>query len=574
MFLTDRQTGYPSLDKPWLKYYEKALNEDDIPQCSAFHLLYESNKEFLNDTALLFFNREISYGQLINQIKKAAKAFNALGIKKGDIVTLQVLNMPQTITIFYALSYIGAVANIVYVTTSEKELSEILINTDSKMYITIDALWPKMQEGIKNTKVENVLLLKVGEEADVMTRVVLSLKGTKTSKNVLIWKKFLTLGTADVNEINDSSIPVAMVYTSGTTGKSKAVVLTNKSMNALVCQYANAGIGLTRGGKFMNSLPEFIAFGLVFALHVPLCLGLVDIIILDPKPTSVGKYFAKYKPNFYVNGKIGIEAVINNPKVKKMNLDFIKVLAAGGESIPLAFEKTVKEFLRDRGNDNVLSVGYGMTEVAATVVTSTPRVNRPGTVGIPLPGTVIKIVEPGTTKELTYDTDGEICFHTPTMMKGYYKQNIETEKVIKKHEDGLLWVHSGDIGRISEDGFLTIVGRIKRIIAVRENGIYHKVFPKMIEEILDKYDEVEAVVVVGRPKPIIENELVAFVIQKAGVNNLNIDKLKNYSKEMLESWEIPVEFITIDEIPRSTVGKIDYKSLEKIAINTEKKMIS
>lgn len=560
------KTGYPSIDRPWLQFYDSALTEDDIPKCSVYHLLYENNKEHLEDTALIYFDRKISFKVFFNKIKKAASAFNKLGIEKGDIVTLQVLNMPQTIIIFYALSYIGAVANIIYVTSSESELNAILKNTESKMFVTIDSLWDKMKSGVKDTEVENVLLLKVGEEADIVTKTVLGMKKSSKDKKCFTWNKFLKLGELETAvEINQSDIPVAMVYTSGTTGKSKAVVLANKSMNSLVCQYDKAGIGLSRGGTFMNSLPEFIAFGLVFSMHVPLCLGLIDVVILDPKATSAGKYFAKYKPNFFVNGKAAVENIIDNKKVRKMNLKFVKVLAAGGEAMPYAFEKKVREFLVNGGAENILSIGYGMTEVAATVVTSTPRVNRMGTVGIPLPGTIIKVVEPETTKELTYNTDGEICFSAPTMMLGYYKQEEETKNIIKRHEDGLLWVHSGDIGKISEDGFLSVVGRIKRIITIQKNGIYHKVFPKLIEDKFDQRSDIEEIVIVGRKKPVIENELVAFIVKKGDeTENLITKRLIEFAEQELETWERPIEYKYITSIPRSTVGKVDYRKLESL----------
>jgi len=560
------KTGYPSIDRPWLQFYDSALTEDDIPKCSAYHLLYENNKEHLEDTALIYFERKISFKGFFNKIKKAARAFNKLGIEKGDIVTLQVLNMPQTIIIFYALSYIGAVANIIYVTSSESELNAILKNTESKMFVTIDSLWDKMKSGVKDTEVENVLLLKVGEEADIVTKTVLGMKKSSKDKNCITWNKFLKLGELETAvEINQSDIPVAMVYTSGTTGKSKAVVLSNKSMNSLVLQYGKTYTLLKRGGVFMNSLPPFIAFGLACSMHMPLCLGIKNAVILDPKPTSAGKYFAKYKPNYFVNGKAAIEDLMKNPKIQKMDLGFISVLAAGGEAMPTIFEENVNEFLKKHGADTTLSVGYGMTEVAATVVTATPSVNKLGTVGIPLPGTIIKIVEPDTTKELTYNTDGEICFNAPTMMLGYYKQMEETNNIIKRHEDGLLWVHSGDIGKISEDGFLSVVGRIKRIITIQENGIYHKVFPKLIEDKFDQRSDIEEIVIVGRKKPVIENELVAFIDKKGDeTENLITKRLIEFAEQELETWERPIEYKYITSIPRSTVGKVDYRKLESL----------
>ena len=559
-------TGYPSVDKPWLKYYDKALTEEDIPKCSAFRMLYEKNKDYLTDTALLYFHKKMTYKMLFQKIEKAAAALAALGIGKGDIVTLQTLNMPQTIILFYALSYIGAVANSIFVTEGEEELHDILLTTESKMYITMDSFWSSHRNAVSGTDVTHVLLLQVAQEADTVTKIVLSVKRKSPNAECLTWNTFLAFGNKKADEVNDSSLPMAMVYTGGTTGKSKAVVLSSKNLNALVMQYEHTYVGLKRGGVFMNSLPTFIAFGIVCSMHMPLCLGIVNIIVADPTPMNSGKYFAKYKPNYFVNGIAGIESIINHPKVRKMKLDFIKVLAAGGEPVPVSLEEKTNHFLREHQSNARLCIGYGMTEVASTVVSSSPRADRMGTVGIPLPETVVKIVEPETTRELTYDVEGEICFHTPTMMLGYYKEEEETKNIIKLHPDGMLWVHSGDIGRISMDGFLVVVGRIKRIISIRKDGIYHKVFSKLIEETLGKADGVEGIVIVGREKPAIEHELVAFVVKNSQREEEEVKcQLQKYAQKNMETWERPIEYRFVENFPRTDVGKINYRKLEEMA---------
>lgn len=561
-------SGYPSIDKPWLKYYDTALTEEDIPECSAFQMLYENNKKYLTDTALLYFNRKITYQELFSKIRNAAAKLKSIGIQEGDIITFQTLNMPQTVILFYACSYIGAIANIMFVTAGNKELHEELCRTGSVLYVTLNTLWEKEKKAVAGTSVKNVLLLSIGEEADPITKNVIRWKERKLKydgKGILSWTQMNCAISGELPEISNEELPIVMIYTSGTTGKSKAVILTNRMLNALVMQYRRAGISFRRGDVFMNSLPQFIAFGLVLAMHMPLCLGLINAIILDPTPMNAGKYFAKYKPNYFVNGIAGIESIINNRKVKRMNLNFIKMLAAGGEAIPTTLEERTNEFLREHHSDAKLCIGYGMTEVGSTVVTSNPDVNRIGTVGIPLPGTIIKIVEPETTNELTYDKDGEICFHAPTMMLGYYKQEEETNKIIKRHEDGMLWVHSGDIGHISEDGFLSVVGRIKRIISVRMDGIYHKVFPKLIEEVLEKEVGVETVAVVGRAKEGIEHELVAFVVKNSDATWEKIEnKMRQTAIEKLEVWEQPKEYRLIEMIPRTAAGKMDYRKLEEM----------
>lgn len=568
MFGTEKQkTGYPSIDKPWLKFYDKALNESDIPECSAYHLLYQNNKDYMDDVALIYFNRKIKFKELFENIRKTAMSLTALGIGKGDIVTLQVLNMPQTVYLFYGLSYIGAVANMIYFSASVKETNEILINTKSKMYIAIDSLWETHKESIKKTDVQHVLLLKIAETADIVTRTIINIKSkaVKTT-NCMNWKQFLKYGNSIsvIDEVNESRIPVAMVYTGGTTGKSKAVVLSSKSMNGLVYQYTYALPELKRGGKLMNSIPPFVAYGIVFDLHMPLCRGIKNILILDPSPENAASNFYKYCPNYYICGCPQNESIMNHPGIQKMNLDFIKVFAVGGDTVTPAFEERANKFLKDHNADTTISVGYGMTEAAAAVATSLPEVSRVGTVGIPLPGTIIKVVEPDTINELPYNHDGEICFSTPTMMLGYYKNEEETDNIIKVHNDGKKYIHSGDIGHIDEDGFVTISGRIKRIIATWGNNAYHKVFPKLIEDMFVEIEGIHEVSIVGRKITNVFCELIAFVVLDKGNNKENTERLlRNISDEKLDTWERPVEYRFIDALPRTTIGKVNYRELEK-----------
>lgn len=558
------QTGYPSVDKPWLKYYERALDDLDIPKCSAYHLLYQNNKDYMNDVALIYFNRKIKFKELFDKIHKTAASLKELGIGKGDVVTLQVLNMPQVVELFYAISYIGAVANLIYASASWKETNEILHRTESKMYITIDFLWTKQQCAVEGTQVKYILLLGTGEEADGLTKTIIKIKSNAIKDDrCLSWKKFLEIGKEMPDEINESELPVAMVYTGGTTGKSKAVVLANRSMNALVYQYAYTYASLQRGETFLNTLPPFIAFGIVVTLHMPLCLGIRNALVTDPAPENAGKYFCKYQPDYYVNGSAGIDSIMNHKKIKKMNLEFVKVLASGGETLPHAFEEKVNKFLREHKAGTILSIGYGMTEVAATAVTSTPEVHKTGTVGIPLPGTIVKIVEPDTMKELSYEQDGEICFCTPTMMLGYYKNKEETDNIIRCHADGKRWIHSGDIGHISEDGFLTVSGRIKRVIVTWGENAYHKVFPRLIEELFAELEGINAVTVVGRKTTDVFHELIAFVVLNETYGEEEMLKvLKKTAEEKLDTWEQPVEYRFMERLPKTAIGKVDYRKLE------------
>lgn len=501
------------------------------------------------------------------RIDDCAEKLVSLGVRKGDIVSLQMLSMPQFIYILYALSKIGAVANSMYATATEKEVHDILVETNSKLYVTIDGIFEKTKHAIEGTEVKNVLLVSVGDEGDVITKTIVKLKAPKKvdDSRVIYWNSFQKMKGTFFTEENDGSLPVIMVYTGGTTGKPKAVVLSNNSMNAFVFQYAISGMQFERGKSFLDMLPPFIAFGLTVSIHLPLSTGIKVIVMVDPSPASVGKSFAKYKPEYFVHGLAGIKSIMENPKVSKMDLSFICSLGAGGESIPIKVEKQINTFLEAHNCLQKLMIGYGMTEVGATLCTASSNALKVGTVGIPLPQSNVKIIDANTGLELPCGKEGEICFHTRCAMLSYFNAPEETVNVLRKHDDGKTWVHTGDIGYVDEDGFVSIVGRIKRIITVRENGIYHKVFPKLLEEKLEKMELISSAIVVGRPSPYIENELVAFVVCKdVSVNERNaIEEIKAFSEDIFESYERPAEYRIVDKLPLTAIGKIDFRKLEE-----------
>lgn len=563
-----KMTGYPSIDKPWRSYYStQALATQAAPH-SIYRYVYEQNKDHMDCIAVRYFGRKISYRHLFADIDNCAGYLHSLGISRGDVVTIQALALPQVFVMIYALSRIGAIANMVFVTAAEKEIHNSLQETGSKLYVTLDALYPKMKHALTDTPVQHVLLLSVGEEADPLTRVVVAIKAPRQIDGVHYWKECTSGKYTPPTEIDDSTLPVVLVYTGGTTGKSKAVVLTNHNMNAVAHQYGNADMGFVRGDTFMDMLPPFIAFGLTVSVHCPLSMGVTTIIIADPTPANAGAMVARYKPNCFVHGMAGIQSIMNHPKLQKMDLSFIKILAAGGESIPVTMEEQVNRFLHAHHCQAKLVIGYGMTEVGATVCTASRIAHKPGTTGIPMPNSSVKIINPDTGEELGYGEKGEICFQTPAAMQGYWKQPEETAQVLRIHDDGLTWVHSGDIGIVDADGFVSVVGRIKRIIDLREDAIYHKVFPKLLEEQLEQCDGVAYVTIVGRLKPYIEHELVGFVVpQDDADRSLLHDAIKAYAKAHLETYERPVEYILLEQFPRTTVGKIDYRKLEELAQN-------
>lgn len=506
---------------------------------------------------------------MFRKIEQCAKSLTALGVKEGDIVTIQTLAIPQTVVLFYALSKIGAVANLIYVTSTETEVNHLLKHTDSRLYVALDGIYEKFPSVLDGTKVEQVILFSLDTEMDWLTRFVYRLSSRKKQpqygEKVLSWNAFMELTPNQYADAPvDAQRPVAMVYTGGTTGTSKAVVLTSHSINSLVFQYEKADMGFARQKIFMDSLPPFIAFGLTVSLHLPLCMGVKSVLIPDPSTENAAKQFLKYKPNYYVAGPAQIEGIFKQPKAKKMNFAFLEILATGGDTLPASREQNINDFLKAHHCTTSVFQGYGMSELAATVCTGKPGVIRFGTVGIPLSDTNAKIIDMESGIELGYGQQGELCIMAPSVMEGYYKDDAETAAILRRHEDDLYWIHTGDIGTIDKDGFLTIVGRIKRMIYTVEGAVYHKVFPKLLEEQFEKLPGVQSAIIVGNSDCAEECSLVAFIV--ADTNHpVTEAELKVFAAENFESYEQHAEYRFIAELPRTKLSKVDYRALEREA---------
>ncbi len=479
-------TGYPSIDKPWLKYYSDEEKKITLPTGTMYDYLYGMNKSHLNDIAIIYFNNKINYKQLFEKINSCAGSLSAIGVCKGDIVTIQSILLPQVIVLMYALNKIGAVGNMLYPNIQPKEIKATMDKTHSNFLFAFDKIFSSYEMFINNDFCKKIIFFNASDEMDITTKI---LAGAKTKYNIpknlhiaMTWSDFIKLDKKDCKECHDSSAIAFIVGTGGTTGVPKMVMLSNINFN-----YVAEATRLTdmqnweRRTRNLNYLPPFIAFGISSGIHHPLSFGITSIITLDFTMANVGKAFAKHMPNCFIAGLAHVLKIIEEPSLKKKNLGFLQMIAAGGDTIPKTAEIKINQFLLKHGSKLKLIKGYGMTETAGTVVAETMSANKIGALGIPLPLSNMKIVDLDSGDELPYDEQGEICLCSKGIMIGYYDNQAETDKMIEKNGSEL-WIHTGDIGMIDKDGFLAITGRMKRIIVYVDGDVFYKIFPKVLEE--------------------------------------------------------------------------------------------
>ncbi len=570
MTTEQREPVYASAARPWLKYYDQKFIEQTPPECSAFEYVCRQNKNHLTETAITYYGRKITYADLIVNVKKTAAAFRALGMKKGDIATVVSVMTPEVIYAFYAADMIGASLNLVDPRYSAEGIHDYIDEVDSRLLICLNVTYERCRQAAKRTNVERVLVISPADSLPV--HLAIGYRMTNPDKNhyksnVIRWKDFIAQGQNQTMnaEPYDPQHTCVVVHTGGTTGSPKGVMLTDVDFNSIAQQFGAYDRLFRRGQKLMNIMPPFIAYGYACGVHLPLALGLTVVIIPNLDPAKLGALVWKYKPEHMFGVPAHYQQLASSPLLKNKDLSFIRNYAAGGDAITVGAEQTVNEFLAAHGVEFALAKGYGMTEVSSAATAASGIANKVGSVGIPLVNTIVSVFEPGTETELPIGERGEICISGPATMKGYYNKPEETEILLRRHADGRLWVHTGDIGYMDEDGFVFLDSRIKRLI-IRHDGF--KVFPSMIENVISRHPAVHQCSVVGcTDKDHVQGRLpfVYIVLDPACDKKKRqiVKELRQLCQEELPEYVQPVGYKFISEMPFTPIGKVDYRKLEE-----------
>lgn len=573
MHTEKKLTGYASIDKPWLKHYSEEALKVKLPECTIYEYVKEKNKENYKKTAINYLGRKISYKEMFGSIEKAAKAFSALGVKEGELVSMCMLTMPQTVYSIYALNKLGAICNLIEPRTNASLIRDRINACGSKVLVVVDVFLPKIIEIVGETSLEKIIVVPVSKSMPALTTMVFKLtKGRRLPKiprnpKFLSWDKFIVLGrdktvTAKTYEKN---YPAAIIYTGGTTGVSKGAILSNDCFTAMAAEAYYDAPTLFTGERFLEIMPPFIAYGLIFGHFIPFCAGLENCLVPVFVPEKFADYVLKYKPNHVIGVPTFFESLANNKKISKKDLSFLTSCITGGDKLLVATERHINAIYKDRGCKNAIMKGYGMTEMgSAATFTVNENCNIEGSVGIPSQYNIVKVIDPNTGEELKYNEQGELCMTGPTMMLGYFNNEKETKNVMRKHADGLTWIHTGDIGYVTEDGIVYIVDRIKRMI-IRPDG--HNVWPSLIENVIVKHAAVSDCAVVGLPNNEYENGKIptAFIVLKEGIlpSDALISEIDAISKKHLPERDVALAYHFVEALPLTLLGKIDYRALEK-----------
>lgn len=568
---TDRQTGYPSVDRPWLKYYSKEAINAPLPSCSIYEYLVQCNRDYPKDTAILYLGRIITYGELFHRIDETAAAFAALDVKPGEIVTVALPSIPEALYTVYALNKLGAVANMIHPLAGEQEMVNYLNEVKSRVAVLYEGSYAIVKNRLKETEVERAVVVSAGESLPLRIKPFFFLKSPRTKlpakTGILNWLDFIRSGRGmNVSVyVKDPHTLALISHTGGTTGEPKGVMCSDYNVNALIWQLV-CNFEYVRQLVCLVSLPPFVNYSLIDSMLAMLVIGFKVALIPDYKPEKLGAYIKKYKP--YVISSIPAywEALLKTKDIRSVDMSCLRYMYYGGEAMSVENELAVTDLLQSCGAKGQLCKGLGSTEMMAAATQTYADCNEEGSAGVPLVCTNCKIVEPDTVEELTYGQIGEICFSGPTLMMGYYNKPEATEAIVKCHGDGQRWLHTGDLGYLNENGVLYVTGRIKRILMTKgRDGNITKIFPDRIEKTVSEHEAVTLCCAIGVADETRINYPVVFVVLKPGVEEREqiTEEIISLCRTELPDYMVPETVIYRDDLPRTPRGKIDYRALEE-----------
>ncbi len=555
------------MERPWLKHYGSVPHHLSYPAGSMSDAVLQTARRIPDGEALSFMGKSISYAALEQGICSAARAFWGLGICKGDRVTLCMPNIPQTVYCLYALNQLGAVVSLIHPLSAEKEIAFYLAEAKSQTLVTIHQFYDKIQKVQAEYPLKHLIVTDIDDALCGLKkwgyRIAIKRKFPKmqAQENLIQWRDFLAQG-ADYQPAETAAEEGAVIlFSGGTTGIQKGILLSNLNFNALALQTAAMAARPIEGKRILAAMPMFHGFGLGVCVHTALACGASSILVPRFNVKDYANLIKKEKPNYIAGVPTLYEALTRTDYLDKADLSCLLGVFSGGDSLSVELKRKMDRFLAERGATVRIREGYGTTECVTASCLTPDQEEREGSIGLPYPDMDYCICKVGTTQEVPYGEEGEICLCGPSVMKEYLGHPEETAEALRTHADGRLWLHTGDLGLMDADGFIYFRQRLKRIIVTSGYNVY----PSQIENVLDGHEKVQMTCVIGVPDPYRMHRVKAFIVPKKGVEPSEELKqeLLDYCKTYIAKYACPREIEFRQDLPKTLVGKVAYKVLEE-----------
>lgn len=556
---------------PFFKYENSNLPEGfEVPDVSMFGMLRISAENLPDSLAYEYFGTECTYKNFVKKIEEISGAYHSFGVRKGDIVTIIMPNTPEAVTSIYALNRIGAIVNILHPLSAQEEIREHINRVNSKILLCVDICAEKIANIIDKTTLKKVIYASAGESMPFIMKKLYALKCIKNYKydksdsRYIAWKDFAAKACKTPEHIpttEENKEASVILHSGGTTGTPKDIMLSNYNFNAFGIQAVLTLRDVSAGDKILAILPIFHGFGLGVCVHVSFCFGTCSVLIPQFDAKKFAGILKKHKPTMIFGVPTLYDALLKSKGTDKIDFSFLKYAVSGGDTLPEKLEASVNEFLASHNSKIKICEGYGMTEGLAALSLSVGDNYKSRTIGKPLIGTHMCIVEPGTTNVLPAGEDGELCVSGPTVMIGYRNNPEETENTLRTHADGRVWLHTGDMAAIDSEGFVHYKLRIKRMMITSGFNVY----PTQIESVVEELDFVDKCVVVSIPHQYKKEVAKAYIVLKNGTEKSAETKeiIRAHCKKKLMHYSVPYKYEFVDLLPKTAYNKIDFMKLQR-----------
>ncbi len=555
---------------PWLESYGDVPFHLEYPEDSMSRVVLDTANTYPDWEALSFMGKKTKYSELAEKIELCAKAFKALGVQENQHVCLCMPNMPQAVFCFYALNRIGAIPTMIHPLSAEGEIAFYLKEAEADVVVTLDQLYPRFVTVQEKVSISKLIITSVSEALGIVKKVGFQLtQGRKIAPvpqkaNVVMWKDFLTLGESFEGRYivnRRANDPACILFSGGTTGVTKGILLSNLNFNALALQTIHMCHYPITGKRMLAAMPLFHGFGLGVCLHTMMVAGGSSILVPRFTPKQYSELIVKERPNYIAGVPTLFENITRSPYLDGKKLDSLMGVFSGGDSLTKELKKKIDRFLAEHGANVRVREGYGTTECVTASCLTPYHIEVEGSIGLPYPDTYYKICKVGSEEEVPYGEEGEICLTGPTVMMGYLNHPEENANTLRRHEDGHVWLHTGDLGVMNEKGFIFFKQRIKRMIITSGYNVY----PSQIENIIESHEAVQMSCVIGVKDPIKMQKVKAFVVLCDGFepNENLMESLREHCRKNIAKYALPYDIEIRKSLPTTLVGKVAYTVLEK-----------
>ncbi|MFO7710121.1 MAG: AMP-binding protein [Desulfobacterales bacterium] len=552
--------------KPWLRFYGSVPESIDYPPVTLYDAVAATARKYPEAPAYDFMGFTSTYRRLVSDIDCCANGLAGLGLRQGDRITIAMPTTPQGVICFYAANKLGAVASMIHPLSTPSEIEFYLDLSQSKLALTLNAFYAKFKEAMTAVGPDRLILAEIPDYLPPLTGLAFRLlKGRKIPKvpaddRVVWWREVMRREAPEAPTAPMATHDLAVIlYSGGTTGKPKGIMLSNANFIAEGLQCAH-WVGMDKESSILAILPIFHGFGLGVCVNAAFMGGGKSILVPTFTPEAVAKLIKRKRPTFVVGVPTLFDALSRNEGFRRTDLSCLKAAFCGADTLPRVVKERFEAVVRSRGGRVKLLEGYGLTEAVTGIMATPLNEYREGSIGVPFPDMRAKIVRLDSIDDAPVGQEGEICISGPAVMLGYLNQPAETARALRTHADGRVWLHTGDIGTMDEDGFFYFKLRQKRLI--KSSGM--NVYPAQVEELLYKHPEVAEACVIGVPDARQVERVKAFVVLKDKSKSgpaMETALIEHCQKDLIK-WSCPREIEFRDSLPLTLVGKVAYKVLQ------------